>query len=316
MVEARQKLALFALTVLVSILLAGRAQADDRTSAAVAEKLFADGRALMAAGRVAEACPKFLESQRLDPGVGTLLNLGECYERLGRTASAWASYREAVEGARRAGSLQRADFAAARAEAVAAKLAYLTVRVQARHAGMKITLNGIDMGEPTWGTPIPVDPGRQVVEAVAKGRAPFRTQKDVGMAETVVIDVPALAEAPSPPPSTGEADRGSTRRTIGWVATGMGVVLLAAGTVLGLIAISQNNEARDQHCSTVDCDARGVSMIRDARELASLSTISFIAGGVVSAAGAVILLTAPSAHATQPTRLSLGGTGIFVGGVF
>ena len=40
---------------------------------------------------------------RLDPGAGTLLNLGDCYEKSGRTASGWAAFREAVAVAHRTG---------------------------------------------------------------------------------------------------------------------------------------------------------------------------------------------------------------------
>src|SRR5882724_9354208 len=51
----------------------------------------------MAAGQTAEACPKYAESERLDPQLGTLLHLGECYAKLGKTASAWTSFKEAAD---------------------------------------------------------------------------------------------------------------------------------------------------------------------------------------------------------------------------
>ena len=94
---------------------------------AAARSLFDEARVLLQQGKAAQACPKLEESQRLDPGMGTLFNLADCYERLGRTASAWAEFREAVSAAHNAGSLDREQAAKQRAAALEPKLSYLTI---------------------------------------------------------------------------------------------------------------------------------------------------------------------------------------------
>ena len=68
---------------------ASPAFAQSGSNKAAAEALFSEGRSLASAGKCDEAIPKFQASQKLDPGIGTLLNLADCYEKVGRTASAW-----------------------------------------------------------------------------------------------------------------------------------------------------------------------------------------------------------------------------------
>ena len=67
-----------------------------RAQATGADVLFDQGRKLYTAGKYEEAAEKFRESQRLDPAPGTLLNLAECYVKLGKTASGWSTFREAA----------------------------------------------------------------------------------------------------------------------------------------------------------------------------------------------------------------------------
>lgn len=67
--------------------------AQDETPAQVAESLFREGRDAVKKGDYAVACPKFAESQRLDPANGTLLNLALCEEGWGRLADARAHLR-------------------------------------------------------------------------------------------------------------------------------------------------------------------------------------------------------------------------------
>ena len=71
-----------------------RAQVVD---AAAADALFQKGREAADKGDFATAAAKFAESQRLDPAPGTLLNLADCEEHLGQTASAWEHYKRAAE---------------------------------------------------------------------------------------------------------------------------------------------------------------------------------------------------------------------------
>src|SRR5262249_18357787 len=77
--------------------LAASASAEDPRAAAQAA--FVEGRRLADAGDFAAAATRFEESDRLDPALGTTLNLAACYERAGRLASAARAFRRGVEEA-------------------------------------------------------------------------------------------------------------------------------------------------------------------------------------------------------------------------
>jgi hypothetical protein len=65
-------------------------------SASTAETLFREGREAVKRGDYAVACPKFEESQRLDPANGTLLNLALCEEGWGHVDDARRHLKEVL----------------------------------------------------------------------------------------------------------------------------------------------------------------------------------------------------------------------------
>src|SRR4051812_46885407 len=109
---------LFCLTV------SGRARAEPSSAdVATAEALFQEGRKLMAEGRFGEACDRFAASRRLDPGVGTSLNLADCLEKQGRTATAYGMFNETAREAQKVGDTRgREAEALARARALEPRL--------------------------------------------------------------------------------------------------------------------------------------------------------------------------------------------------
>jgi len=297
-----------------ALLTAADARADGAGDAALAEKLFLEGRAAMLRGDYAAGCPKLAESQRIDPGVGTLLNLGECYEKDGKTASAWAIYREAEPMARRLGQKERAQHAASRAEALSSALSYLTLRVSTHPRGLSIAVDDKPVSEAAWSTPIPVDPGKHAISASAPGRKTWRSSIEIAKAAKGAVDVPELEKAlddagGAPGAGGGEpADPGAVERTLGWSGVVVGGLALGAGAIFGLVAKSSHDDAEANHCTAVDCDARGIELIDSARGSALASTIFFAVGGAAVATGVVLLVTAPGGR-----RVALAPTG--AGGV-
>src|SRR5258706_7527469 len=95
---------------------------------AAAQALFDQAKQLVAAQRYSEACPKLEESQRLDPGMGTLFHLADCDEHIGKTATAWAAFLDVAGQARSAGQQPRERIARERAAALEPTLARLPIR--------------------------------------------------------------------------------------------------------------------------------------------------------------------------------------------
>jgi tetratricopeptide (TPR) repeat protein len=159
----KRRIAAVSVAGLFAVALAGR---DGRAEPSPADKslataLFQQGRALLEQGRIAEACRKLEESQRLDPGGGTLLNLALCHEHEGRTATAWAEFTEAIGFARRDGRTQRVEIAETHIEQLEPKLCRMEIVVPsaADVPGLEVLRDGSPIGRAAWGAPMPIDPG-------------------------------------------------------------------------------------------------------------------------------------------------------------
>jgi hypothetical protein len=276
----------------------------DATPDATAIALFDEARKLMTAGKYAEAIPKLQQSIERARTVGALLNLGECYEKVGRTASAWAAFRAAGAAATEAKDAKRGKYADERAAAMEAKLVRLTVSVpsEAKVEGFQIKRDGEAIGEGEWGTAVPVDPGTHKIEAVAKGRKPWSTDVAVETGN-VTVDVPVLAVTgiepatkqpvapPNPPPPANEGS--SSQKTIGIAVGAIGLAGIAFGSVAGVVAIG--NKPTDQCRSyPTGCPADGSAdgANESAQTWATISTVSFVVGAVALAAGTYLFLTA------------------------
>jgi hypothetical protein len=305
------------------------AGAQSAADSATAQALFDDARALMAKGNYDDACPKLEESQRLDPGSGTLLNLGDCYEHQGRIASAWTMFLEAAASARLTGNADRDRISRERAAALDDRLARLTIRVAENTAGLEVRRDGVVVRPAQWGTAIPADAGAHTIAATAPARQDWLTTVTLrdGVSETVVI--PALSSRslepakPTEAPKRGEtpaiardpsAQSGNALETMGaqrvaaLAAGAVGVAGVAVGTVFGLQAKTLRDDAHTSH--GCDDDSRcqttqGVELIEQARRAGNLSTVAFVIGATGVVAGATLWITAPR-HVPQ-VGLGIGG---------
>jgi hypothetical protein len=155
----------------------GVAGAEPGADKAAAQALFDEGKRLATEGHYAEGCPKLAESQRLDPAPGTLLNLADCYEKAGLTASAWATWLEAASATKQAGQLERERLARKRADALKPRLMNLEISVPeaSRFPGLEVRRDNTVVSNVVWGTPMPIDPGTHGISARASGHRSWNT---------------------------------------------------------------------------------------------------------------------------------------------
>lgn len=317
--------------------------ADARADTASADRLFKEARALMQQKRYTEACPKLAESFRADPSGGTMLHLALCHKEEGRIATAHQELREALEFAHRDKREDREKAARALMTELEPRLSKLTIAVKPdvmRIAGLEVKRDGVLVKPSDWGSALPVDPGSHTVTAWAPGRKPLLKTVDLrGDAATAAITISELevdpgGKRPEETPVAGgglqlksTADAGkdegswSTQRKVGLVIGGIGVAALGVGTVFGLQAASKKSESDDGHCNGNICDDDGIRLRDEAMTSGTISTITFIAGGVATAGGLVLMLAAPSASSEKSagariTSVGLGPSGGWVRGAW
>jgi hypothetical protein len=291
-----------------------------------AEALFEQGRSLVAEGKFAEACPRFADSQRLDPSPGTLLNLASCYEKLGRTATAWATYREAASAANAAGRAEYVTSAQRHADSLAPRLAKLTATIAQPVDGLLVKRDGVEVTRAEWGVPIPIDSGSHTLDASAPGYKPWSSAVDVAKdGAQVSVTVPALEAAPvqapppapvqpAPPPAPSPApvapadtSTGSSQRILGVVVGSAGILGLGASAVFAVVAKNKYNDSL-QNCPTNPdvCNKTGVSQRDDALTFGNVASVALGVGAAALVGGAILWFTAPSAPSPAPSSASSG----------
>lgn len=316
------------------------AHAQDQDQAA-AEALFDAGRALVQKGEFEAGCQKLAQSYAIDPALGTLLNLADCQQRAGRTATAWLHYREAAALARSTGQIPREEMARRRAAELETQLCMLTiapevapVRARTIPRDLVITRDGTPVRVEALGVPTPVDPGVHRIR-IARGTREEERHLEARPAQEgcapSMIELPewALAPASAPPPAGPVAGPANTSPTAppgappdaaapvdeprggfgphhaAAIATfGAGLVATGFGVGFGVDAIVTKNDA-ERFCRPAGCTDAGLTGLHDAGTSADVSTVLFAVGGSLLITGTILWLTSPSLSVEPAPRGAL-----------
>lgn len=308
-----------------------------RADATAAESLFRRGRELLEQGQPAEACRVLSESQRLYPSSGTLLNLGDCSEQQGKTATAWSFFIEAKRFAQTTGRDAHAEEAQRRMDLLKPKLSFIVVRAPHKVPGLSVLRNDVELDPAQFGVRTPADPGHYEVVAKAPGYLTWRTSVEVGAnaaAREVVVPklvpvaapapptaAPAAAPSPAPPraaPRSERTDEGGGVPTASIVFAGFGAAALVAGGIAGVLALRSYSDAESACPDRTGCSDDAMNARDRAGTEALISDIA-LGVGVLSLGAATYFYFSTSSE--QPTRdepstararrMNLGLTGRF-----
>lgn len=285
---------------LLAVSEAGMTRAQSRTSldGITAEALFDEGVRLMDAQQYSPACPKLQLSYELDPGIGTLLYLGDCYRFVGKTASAWMAFRRAAFAAAEAEQPEREQMATDLANSLRPKLVLLQIETAPLPPGAKLALDGQRLSSELVNVRFAVDPGKHELSVVAPGWQPWSQALDLADEPGIVpvrvpplIPVPARADSsvglPAPEQTARDAPGLDVLDSLGWA-------LLGAGATAGLVG--------------------GGTMAFGDDERAG---IALTAGGVLGlGAGTLLLLRPWEVPVSVGATVASDGAGLVAGGTF
>lgn len=306
-----------AAAVLVMVAPAARAQSVE------AEALFREGKRLIKEGQLAAGCDKLEASDRVEPSVGTELNLADCREQNNQLATAWATFLKAAGNARKAGNDEKREREArARAAALEPRLSYLTISVSdaSKVEGLIVSRSGTIVDAALWNQGVPVDEGQYTITGQAPGHEPWSTTvtiSGVGDKESVELprfkaledlvpvddqkpppDDPVADPRPDPVPVVGHDDSSpgifTTRRKIAVGIAAAGVLGLSGAIVFGLKAKDLQSQA-DALCPEAACGNMMAIQLNDDAQSAALTSNLLLGVGAASVVGATVLwfLSAP-----------------------
>lgn len=320
-----------------------RAEASGKQEQQLAQALFEEARALMDRQQYGEACPKFAESQRLDPGGGTLLNLALCHEKEGKLATAKIEYADALASAIKDGRSDREAFAREHLSAIEPRVPRIVVVAgpNAGLDGLEIRLDGLEIRPEAWDVAMPVDPGGHTVQAIAPGHAAWTSTPTLGPSEKKTVEVPALeplselpkgddckapggcggglgtfhgteidASTPTPPAASPTSPPPgfttlSTKKTNPVFVASVYTATIAGGVsaVSGLVALIAHLRAKSGGCLPDRSYCADADAAGSADTATTYAWVSTIALGVAAAA-TITALVVPTHKATSQARTS------------
>lgn len=257
---------------------------------------FSRGRQLRLEGKCGPAVVQFELALESDPGgLGSLRNIAECQEELGKHASARRSWWLLRQRVMQSGK-SKYDGWVADAEAAHARLASTVPRLTVRVVGvagddLRVTVDGERLEPTLWGTELERDVGRHTVAAV-RGEQKEEREVILDVGKREVVEVPAPPPLVAPPGETPPAAGGNAMVIGGAVGLSVaGLSLVGLGVSLGVRQSAVSSLERDcPSYETTGCSAAVQDAVSRGQTASTLVNVFAVAAGVGAAAGVPLLV--------------------------
>jgi hypothetical protein len=325
------RLSVAAAATVAALCAATPARADAESNA---KDLFARARDLRTNDDCGSAVPLFRKAYAIYPkGLGSLRNVAECEETLGRFASArraWLDIKRALITMARDPKYDGWDKDATEAAArLQPKIATVFVEVivaspqgetpASDRSGVDVFVNGENLGAQLVSTPIERDPGRYRIRAQTEHARPVETEVTLVAGDTQRVTLRLLKTPPEGPvatPAPETIDTDSGKRTAGWVLVGVGGAALVGSGITFLLrqGAKSDLESACPGYESAPCPASSRSAVTDATDtgttMSTLTSVLLPVGLVSAAAGVGLLLwgnaSKQAASATSSLRVVTG----------
>jgi hypothetical protein len=338
--KAQRAMGWVLVTAMLSTPLSAFAQSDEQRAAA--RELATSGLDAFKAGKYDQALENFTKAESLFHALPHLLFIARSQAKLGHFVQSREAYMKIIKEVLPPNAPQAARDAQSNASSevttVEGKIGHVTINVagQEQAKNLVVTVDGAPIAAVLIGSPVPIDPGDHVVEAVATG---MRGKTTVGVAPGQRQDValkleadasavppvaaaaavapatqpeqpPPVAATTAPPPAADQGQASSTNglRIGSYVAFGVGAVGIVGGTVFMLQSSSKRSDA-DKLCNLpgggcpLSSKDQVNSLDSDANKARTLGIVGFALGAAGIGAG-VTLLVLSKGHAEKAMSIA------------
>jgi hypothetical protein len=208
--------------------------------------------------------------------------------------------------------------------AISPRIPWVTITVLGP-SNPEVVIDSTPVPAASLGVKRAINPGSHKVKVTAEGYLP--QEKSIALTEGQSLNVNIeLEQAPQTAPApekkvatttvldTSAAPTGEWRRTVAYVAFGVGGASLIVGGVAGGLAIAKNGQLSEECPNSSRCPASQGPNLDSYHRLGTIADVGFAVAGVGLLAGVVLLVTQPKDPSTTAAKwtpyVGLGNAGV------